>query len=151
MLAGAVESVVCRPPAQGTPGRLPFYPDEWEASIFPDEATLDKAYDSLRGRNDIGQNYGSCNGVAWTGEGPWVHNPVGGAGAKPGGRRFCYFDGNVAVMVWTHGKLGQATHIDMLAVAREGGTDHPALYEWWRFWHHRIGKCPEEGCTASLP
>jgi hypothetical protein len=151
VVAGAVQSVVCRPPAQTAPGRLPFYPDEWEASIFPDEATLDKAYDALRGRNDIGQNYGACNGVVWGGEGPWLHNPVAGTRAKPGGRRFCYFDGNVAVIVWTHDKLGQATHIDMLAVAREGGSDHPALFGWWRFWHHRIGKCPEEGCTATLP
>ena len=21
-----------------------------------------------------------------------------------------------------------------------GGSDHPGLYGWWRFWHHRIGK-----------
>jgi serine/threonine-protein kinase len=151
LLTGAVQSVVCRPAPESASGRLPFYPDTWEASIFPDEKTLDKAYDSLRGRNDIGQDYGSCNGVSWTGESAWSHNPVGGGAPKPGGRRFCYFDGNVAVIVWTHDKLGQTSHIDMLAVAREGGSDHPALYDWWRFWHHRIGKCPEEGCTAILP
>jgi hypothetical protein len=43
-------------------------------------------------------------------------------------------------MVWTHRKLGQATHADILAIAREAGSDHPGLYGWWRFWHHRIGK-----------
>jgi hypothetical protein len=43
-------------------------------------------------------------------------------------------------MVWTHQKLGQPNHRDMLAIAREGGTDHAGLFSWWRFWHHRIGK-----------
>jgi hypothetical protein len=28
----------------------------------------------------------------------------------------------------------------MLAIAREGGTDHAGLFTWWRFWHHGIGK-----------
>jgi predicted Ser/Thr protein kinase len=144
--AGAAETAVCLPPANRT---LPFYPDQWEVSTYASDAALNKAYNSLRMGNDIGQNYGACNGIAWGGEGPWLHNPVGGV-AKPGGRRLCYFDGNVAVIVWTHEKLGQASHIDMLGVAREGGSDHPALFNWWRFWHHRVGKCPLEGCTAKL-
>ena len=63
-----------------------------------------------------------------------------GTPPKPGGQRFCYFDGDDAVIVWTHERLGQANHRDILAVAREGDTDHAALFGWWRFWHHRIGK-----------
>jgi hypothetical protein len=49
----------------------------------------------------------------------WEHGP-----GKPGGRVFCYFDGDDAVIVWTHERLGQPTHRDMLAIAREGGSDH---------------------------
>ena len=69
--------------------------------------------------------------------------------AKPGGRRFCYFDGNFAVMVWAHEKLGQPTHVDFLGIAREGGSDHARLYSWWNFWIHLMGKCLQEGCTAQ--
>jgi len=58
----------------------------------------------------------------------------------PGCRVFCYFDCNAAVIVWTHERLGQPTHRDILAIAREGGSDHPALTRLWRPWHHEIGK-----------
>jgi hypothetical protein len=79
--------------------------------------------------------------LSWGGEGTWLHNPAA-PGAKPklGGSRFCYFAGNDAVIVWTHRKFGQATHTDVLGIAEEGGSDHPGLFTWWRFWHHRIGK-----------
>ena len=50
---------------------------------------------------------------------------------KPGGRIFCYFDGNDAVAVWTHKRLGQPTHRDVLMIAREGGSDHAGLTRWW--------------------
>ena len=53
---------------------------------------------------------------------------------------FCYFDGNDAVIVWTHEKLGQANHRDILVEAREGGSDHADLARWWHPWHHEIGK-----------
>jgi hypothetical protein len=46
----------------------------------------------------------------------------------------------LAVAVWTHRKFGQATHIDLLGIAQEGGSYHPGPFNWWRFWHHRIGK-----------
>jgi hypothetical protein len=35
--------------------------------------------------------------LLWGGERAWLHGPD-----KPGGRVFCYFDGNDAVIVWTH-------------------------------------------------
>ena len=44
------------------------------------------------------------------------------------------------MIVWTHEKLGQPDHKDVLLVARVAGSDHPGLFNWWRFWHHRIGK-----------
>ena len=145
-LTGAVQSAVCTPPANPADRTLRFYPDRWEVSIFPNATALHSAYNALRRQSDTGTNFGNCNNVTWGGESSWEHGP-----GKPGGRFFCYFEGNVAVIVWTHEKLGQASHIDMLGTAREGGSDHPSLFNWWRFWHHRIGKCPQEGCVAQLP
>jgi serine/threonine protein kinase len=146
LVAGAVQSATCSPPTNAADRKLPFYPDRWDVSIFPNQTALDSAYNALRQQSDTGQNFGACNNVSWGGESPWNHGP-----GKPGGRRFCYFEGNVAVIAWTHDKIGQASHIDLLGTAREGGSDHPALFNWWRFWHHKIGKCPDEGCVAKLP
>jgi predicted Ser/Thr protein kinase len=143
--AGAVETANCVP---GTGG--PFYPDNLQLSIYPNADSLAAAYTAQRKDADVGTNFGRCDGSSWLGEGPWFHAPeAAGQPGKRGGERFCYFDGNVAVIVWTHGKFGQATHDNFLAIAREGGSDHPSLFSWWRFWHHRIGKCQQEGCVAS--
>jgi serine/threonine protein kinase len=142
---GSVESASCGPPRSPSQRTLPFYPDSWQVAVYPDSASLKAAYDQLRQEHDIGMNFGRCNGTAWGGEGQWAHGPQ-----KPGGRRFCYFEGNVAVMVWTHEKLGQGSHIDTLGTARAGGSDHAGLFNWWRFWHHRIGKCPQTDCVAKL-
>lgn len=43
------------------------------------------------------------------------------------------------MLVWTHERLGQRTHAETLGTAREGNSNHPGLYGWWRFWVHRIG------------
>jgi hypothetical protein len=59
---------------------------------------------------------------------------------QPGGRNLCYFDGNDAVIVWTHERREQPSHRDMLAIAREGGSDHARLAAWWDVQHHLIGK-----------
>ncbi len=131
---GAAESAVCLQPAEVT-GQNP--PDRWEISIYPDKRSLQAAYDAARAEAPKVPNGGRCDGTFWGGAGPWVHE---GSPPKPGGHRFCYFDGDDAVIVWTHERLGQANHRDILAVAREGDTDHAALFNWWRFWHHRIGK-----------
>jgi serine/threonine-protein kinase len=131
---GAVESAVCLQPNVVT-GQNP--PDRWQLSIYPDAASLQTAYDAARAAAPKVPNGGRCDGTYWGGSGPWVHE---GTPPKPGGHRFCYFDGDDAVIVWTHERLGQPNHRDILAVAREGDTDHAALFNWWRFWHHRIGK-----------
>ncbi len=124
----ATETAVCLPQS-GTP-------DRWELSMYPNGAALSAAYDGeLRRRDDIVRDEGKCNAFSWGGERPWLHGPD-----KPGGRTFCYFDGNDAVMVWTHERLGQPTHRDILAIAREGGSDHARLTHWWRPWHHLVGK-----------
>ena len=111
-------------------------PDRWEISSYPDGATLRTIYDSaLRSQPTLERNSGKCNAFFWGGEREWLHGP-----GKPGGRIFCYFDGNDAVAVWTHERLGQPTHRDILVIAREGGSDHAGLTRWWRPWHHLIGK-----------
>jgi serine/threonine-protein kinase len=143
----AVQTAECVPPAGAARG---FYPDHLELSTFATDAALRRAYVAASKAADVGRDFGRCDGSSWLGEGPWYHAPeVAGHPGKLGGRRLCYFDGNVAVIVWTHEKFGQATHVNFLGIAREGGTDHPDLYNWWRFWTHRLGKCLEDPCTAS--
>ena len=126
--SNAVQTAVCVP-ADGRP-------DRWELSTYASAAALHAAYEAELRRNYTGKrNSGTCDQFSWGGEGRWFHGP-----GKPGGRRFCYFDGNDAVIVWTHQKFGQASHTDILASARKGGSDHPDLFDWWNYWHHRIGK-----------
>jgi class 3 adenylate cyclase len=128
---GAVETAVC---VQRS-GQAGFTPDRWEVSIYPSGRAVREAYAAERGRHDVATEWGKCNRLTWGGEGAWSHGP-----GKPGGRRFCYFDGNDAVIVWIHERLGQPTHRDVLAVAREGGSDHASLTSWWAYAHHLIGK-----------
>jgi class 3 adenylate cyclase len=124
----AKETAVCLPPA-GTP-------DRWEISSYRSGSDLMSAYRAeFRRAGGIAPNSGRCNAFTWGGELQWLHGP-----SKPGGRAFCYFDGNDAVIVWTHQRLGQLTHRDVLVTAREGGSDHVTLTRWWRPWHHLIGK-----------
>jgi class 3 adenylate cyclase len=126
--ARAVETAACVP-ASGVP-------DRWEISRYPSGRALAAAYRSELGRRvDIQPNKGRCNAFIWGGEYAWQHGP-----GKPGGHVFCYFDGNDAVIVWTHERRGQPTHQDILVIAREGGSDHAGLTRWWRPWHHVIGK-----------
>jgi predicted Ser/Thr protein kinase len=129
---GASESASC-----GRPSNLPagkFYPESVDLAVFDSAAALKAAYDEQRQNLGIGQNYGRCTGRAWSGEGNWVHTD-----GRPAGRRFCTQAGNSFVIVWTHDKLGQATHKDFLGIAR--GSDHPRLFNWWDFWHHlAVGK-----------
>jgi class 3 adenylate cyclase len=128
---GAMQTAVCLP-SSGTP-------DRWEISSYPNGAALQTAYEGvLRTRPDIERDTGRCTAFSWGGEGQWLHGPD-----KPGGHIFCYFDGNDAVAYWTHEKLGQPTHRDILMMAREGGSDHASLARWWRPWHHLIGKAQQ--------
>jgi class 3 adenylate cyclase len=128
---GAVETAVCIERA----GASGFTPDRWEVSIYPNGAAVRRAYEAERGAHDLAADRGRCNRLTWGGEAAWAHGPD-----KPGGRRLCYFDGNDAVIVWTHERLKQPTHRDVLAVAREGASDHANLTSWWGYAHHLIGK-----------
>jgi class 3 adenylate cyclase len=130
--AGAVATAICLPPASGGG----FYPDRWQVSIYPSGKAVRAAYEEqLQREPSIKRNTGKCTSLSWGGEGAWQHGP-----GKPGGRRFCYFDGNNAVIVWIHERLGQSTHRDVLGIAQEGGLDHVRLIGWWAFAHHLIGK-----------
>jgi class 3 adenylate cyclase len=123
----ADETAVCLP-SQGLP-------DRWEISTYPNGVALQRAYERELARHRVGSDNGRCSPVYWGGEREWLHGP-----RRPGGRYFCYFDGDDAVIVWTHGRLDQPSHRDILAIAREDGSDHASLSHWWRPWHHRIGK-----------
>lgn len=124
----AIQTAVCVP-AGGMP-------DRWEISSYRNAADLASAYQAeLRRQDGIRRNSGRCNVFSWGGEFQWFHGPD-----KPGGRVFCYFDGNDAVIVSSHERLGQPTHRDILVTAREGGSDHVSLTRWWRPWHHLVGK-----------
>jgi class 3 adenylate cyclase len=124
----ADETAVCLP----SRGR----PDRWEISSYPNGVALDRAYDNELARHKtVRRDKGECSTLSWGGEHEWVHGP-----GKPGGRYFCYFDGNDAVVVWTHHRFDQPSHRDILVTAREGGSDHAGLTDWWSPWHHRIGK-----------
>ena len=123
-----LETAVCVPPSGA--------PDRWQISSYPNGSQLTTAYTAeLRRHPAIARDTGKCNAFSWGGERPWLHGP-----GKPGGRVFCYFDGDDAVIVWTHARLGQPNHRDVLAIASESGSDHASLTHWWRPWHHRIGK-----------
>ena len=124
----ALQTAVCLP-ADGVP-------DRWEISSYPNGVALDRAYDKEIDRHKtVSRDKGECSALSWGGEHEWVHGP-----GKPGGRYFCYFDGNDAVIVWTHHRFDQPSHRDILIIAREGGSDHAGLADWWSPWHHRIGK-----------
>ena len=124
----ALQTAACIP-AEGMP-------DRWEISSYDNGGDLAAAYETeLRRREEVTRDSGRCNAFIWGGEREWLHGPD-----KPGGRTFCYFDGNDAVIVWTHRRLDQPTHRDVLVIAREGGSDHVGLTRWWRPWHHLIGK-----------
>jgi class 3 adenylate cyclase len=127
----AIESATCLPQSD----IKGFQPDLWQISTYPNGRTAKAAYESERRGHDISRNQGKCNQFSWGGEGGWEHGP-----GKPGGRVLCYFDGDDAVIVWTHERRGQPSHKDVLVVAREGGSDHARLFLWWRPWHHLIGK-----------
>jgi class 3 adenylate cyclase len=128
---GAVETAVCLQ----SPSDTRFAPDRWQVSIYPNGAALNEAYEAVRRGREIAPNQGRCSRRSWGGEGAWEHGP-----GKPGGRRLCYFEGDDAVIVWSHARLGQASHRDILAIAQEGGTDHARLAGWWLVQHHLIGK-----------
>jgi hypothetical protein len=127
---GATETATCIPPVD----EARRY-DRIELSLYPDADSLAAAYEEIVAAEGVQADSGRCNATRWTGEGGWLHGED-----RPGGRRLCFFndDGNV-VIVWTHEKLGQPTHLDTLGIARRDDTNHAQLFAWWNFWVHQIG------------
>jgi serine/threonine-protein kinase len=136
---GAAETVTCS--SQG----VEFFPT-LELSFFNDSNSMRTVYDQLKAEQNITQtNYGRCDAAGWDGEAQWKHLT-----GKVGGHRFCKFEGNEAVIYWTHERLGQPSHRDMLGIARTDELAVDQLSNWFRFWKERIGKCPQKDCTASF-
>lgn len=135
---GCIIQPVATPPADETAecDLIGGTPEHWEISSYRDGDVLRAAYDAeFREHGATPRNSGQCNAFVWGGERVWEHGP-----GKPGGRVFCYFDGNDAVIVWTHERGNQPNHLDVMMTARQSGSDHPGLTRWWRPWHHVIGK-----------
>jgi hypothetical protein len=145
---GAVQSAVCRRPANATA----FFPDRVDLYIYANGAAQKKAFEAFRASDPksaaLVSGQGGCSNVSWNGYGRWRHTD-----GKPGGQRFCYTDGaNDAIIVWTHDRLGTPSHLDFVGVARlRGRGTESSLFSWWNFWHSRLGKCALPGCEAHLP
>ncbi len=139
---GTLESATCIP---GSATRI--HPDEIELFSYPSTNALNKQYDTLfadaqKKVPTLAENQGRCNGTFWTGELTWYHAPD-----NPGGRGFCYSDGDHLVVVWTHVKTKadgtlQDNHIDLLGIAYAGSSSLDTLSTWWKFWRTRLGKLP---------
>ena len=124
----AIQTAVCVPPGG--------MPDRWEISSYKSGPDLMSAY-----RAEFSRHAEIDSDTVAATPSPGAASASGCTGQnKPGGRTLCYFDGNDAVIVWTHERLGQLTHRDVLVTPREGGSDHVGLTRWWRPWHHLIGK-----------
>ena len=135
---GAEETVTC------SSNELTFFPD-LELSFYKTTPALRAAYEELRQKEGAGKNFGRCDGVAWSGESEWTHDT-----GKPGGRRFCQFTDNKAVIYWSHERVGQPSHRDMLGIAATDELSNDFLSNWYNFWRDRIGKCPLKDCTARF-
>ena len=124
---GATQTAVCLPSGG--------MPDRWQISEYPSSAALRPRTTRAAGTPiRTSSATGKCNAFSWGGERAWLHGPD-----KPGGRVLCYFEGNDAVIVWTHQRLGQPSHrTSSLSRAR---AERPRRADpWWRPWHHEIGK-----------
>jgi Protein kinase domain len=138
---GAVETNDCTP----TEGAPTSHPNEFQLSFFPDQITLEAAYNEIK--DEVRQT--ACGGT--TGERVWIHAATG----KRGGRRFCALDSDGDfVVVWTHEKIGADDHVDMLGLATEPGRSPTTFTSWWAAINDDVGKCrpkvSEETCFDTI-
>jgi hypothetical protein len=140
---GASRTITCEPS-----GSANF--EDLELSLYSSSSAMRASYDQLKEEFGITEEeFGRCDGAAWEGEAEWLHNS-----GKVGGRRFCTFaedtatGGQKAVIIWTHERLGQPSHRDMIGVARHEELASRDLSRFFNFWKEELGKCPDEGCTA---
>jgi serine/threonine-protein kinase len=140
VVVGAADSAVCIPSTTAQT----FFPIRWDISRFEDRASLNKAYASELAKEkaagaQVAPN-GRCDGAGWNGEGKWFFSA-----GRPGGERFCYFEGDFSVFVWSHpASPSEPDEPNTLMRARAGSTDQGRLFAWWRFWRNHIGE-PQGG------
>jgi hypothetical protein len=138
---GAVQTELCHPPANAPTS----FPQTFSFSFFHTHAALRRAYNEQKSSLVIGD----CGGTR--GEKAWIHLSTG----KTGGLRVC---GNAAngdsMIVWTHEKLGNDDHVDMLGVARSSGRGANLFRSWWSAIKDDVGKCrpllPTNVCYATV-
>jgi hypothetical protein len=138
---GAADSAVCIPSTTAQT----FFPIRWDISRFEDRTSLNNAYQSELAKEKAAGNAhvtptGRCDGAGWNGEGKWFFSA-----GRAGGERFCYFEGDFSVLVWSHpASPSEPDEPNTLIRARAGSTDQGRLFGWWRFWRNHIGE-PQGG------
>jgi serine/threonine-protein kinase len=125
---GAVETELCHPPANAPTS----FPQAFSFSFFRSRGALRRAYAGVKSALAVG----FCGDTR--GEKAWIHLSTG----KTGGVRVC---GNTAsgdsMIVWTHEKLGNFDHVDMLGVARTPNRGANLFRSWWGAVKDDVGKC----------
>ena len=137
---GAVETELCRPPANAPIS----YPESFSFSFFRSGAALLRAYDKLKNS----QKAGACGA---TQNEKWIHKRTG----KTGGAVVCSAGTNgESTIVWTHEKLGDTDHVDMLGVAHASRRGADMFHDWWGAVKDHVGKCrpklSEPVCSATV-
>jgi hypothetical protein len=138
---GAVQTELCHPPANAPTS----FPQTFSFSFFRSHAALRHAYSDLKSTLDVG----FCGDTR--GQKTWIHLSTG----KTGGLRVC---GSTAtgdsMIVWTHEKLGNFDHVDMLGVATASGRGANLFRNWWSAIKDDVGKCrpllPTNVCYATV-
>ena len=125
---GAVQTELCHPPANAPTS----FPQTFSFSFFRSRGALRRAYDGLKSTLAVG----FCGDTR--GEKAWIHLSTG----KTGGVRVC---GNTAsgdsMILWTHEKLGNYDHVDMLGVASTSNRGANLFRSWWGAVKDDVGKC----------
>ena len=93
----------------------------------------------------------SASAAPTQGEKAWIHLSTG----KTGGVRVCgNADNGDSMVIWTHEKLGNFDHVDMLGVARASGRGANLFRSWWGAIKDDVGKCrpllPTNVCNATV-
>jgi hypothetical protein len=125
---GAIETLTCSSPASAPSA----YPDKFTVNFFSSASARQTAYDQAK----KGVRILNCGGVS--GQSKWIHQSDG----KTGGFVVCGIDKKTgdSTIVWTHEKLGNPTHVDMVGVALEPGRGTSMFRSWWK---------PVAGSTAN--
>jgi protein kinase-like protein len=138
---GAVETELCHPPANAPTS----FPQTFSFSFFRSHAALHTAFDGLKSSLVLG----FCGDTK--GQKVWIHKATG----KTGGVRVCgSADNGDSMVIWTHEKLGNYDHVDMLGVARATGRGANLFRSWWGAIKDDVGKCrpllPTNVCNATV-